>query len=235
MKHIQLSKRLEKVASYIPQSAFFADIGSDHAYLPCYVCQYDAAARAIAGEVNEGPYQAAVNQVTQQELHERVEVRKGNGLEVLQPGEVELVTIAGMGGKLIRHILDNGKEKLKNVNRIIVQPNIDAKVIREWFIEHNYALVQEDILEEDGHIYEILVADRGNALAPYTEEKEKDLYFGPYLVQQQNRAFIKKWTHERDKLIKITGQMKQATQPDEEKIKQFQDRIEWIEEVIAHE
>lgn len=235
MKHIQLSERLKKVASYLPESALFADIGSDHAYLPCYVCIHDSTSRAIAGEVNEGPFQAAVNQVTEQGLRERIEVRKGDGLNVIEQGEVEQVTIAGMGGKLIRHILEHGKDKLTKTERIITQPNIDAKVLREWFIQHNYVLLHEEILEEDGHIYEILVADKGDPLAPYTDEREKELFFGPFLLKKQDPAFIKKWMHERDKLVKITEQMRQAAQPDEDKIKQFKNQIQWIEEVLNHE
>jgi len=235
LKQIQLSERLKKVASFLPETAYFADIGSDHAYLPCYVCIHDPSSRAIAGEVNEGPYQAAVSQVTLQELQDLIEVRKGDGLNVVEQGEVEQVTIAGMGGKLIRNILEDGQEKLSNVNRIVAQPNLDAKVLREWFIQHGYVLVHEDILEEDGHIYEVLVADQGDSLTPYTDNREKELFFGPYLLKKKDPAFIQKWTHERDKLMKITRQMNEATHPDEEKIKQFHDQINWIEEVLNHE
>lgn len=60
---IQMSERLKRIADEIPNGAFFADIGSDHAYLPCYVCLRDEKARAIAGEVAKGPYLNALNTV----------------------------------------------------------------------------------------------------------------------------------------------------------------------------
>src|SRR5690625_7229202 len=108
-----LSKRLMKIASYIPKSPFLADIGSDHAYLPCYICLKDKEAKAIAGEVRSGPFDRAVQTVRNYQLDNKVEVRLGDGLEVInEKDEVSVVTIAGMGASLIEQILEKGKHKL---------------------------------------------------------------------------------------------------------------------------
>lgn len=235
MNSLQLSKRLEKVASYLCKGANFADIGSDHAYLPCFVCLQDEAATAIAGELNEGPYLSALNQVKAQGLAHRISVRKGDGLAVLTPNEVHQVVIAGMGGTLISQILEQGKDKLLGVNRIIAQPNMDAKTLRNWFFENGFELVEEEIIEEDGHFYEILIADRGVPSRPYTNAHEKEFYFGPFLMKQKSETFKNKWLEELDKKQKVIQQMKKASQPDENKITQFEEQVKWMKGVTESE
>ncbi|RWZ60054.1 tRNA (adenine-N(1))-methyltransferase [Halobacillus fulvus] len=229
----QLSERLRKVADYLPRGAYFADIGSDHAYLPCYVCLHDGDAKAVAGEVNQGPYESAWNEVRSHGLENRIDVRLGDGLQVVEPGEIQQVVVAGMGGPLIRDILNNGEDKLSRVNRIVVQPNIDARSLRRWFYERGFQLVAEEILEENGHIYEILVAEKGDAHAPYSEvELEKELWLGPFLMRQKNEVFQKKWEEELNKKQKILEQIKQSTKDQQEKIKEFEQEIQWLEEVL---
>ncbi|MBA2173571.1 tRNA (adenine-N(1))-methyltransferase [Halobacillus locisalis] len=229
----QLSKRLEKVADYLPEGAYFADIGSDHAYLPCYVCLNDPTAKAVAGEVNQGPLDSAREEVASHQLQNRIDTRLGNGLAVLEKDEVNQVTVAGMGGPLIRDILEQGKDKLTSVNRIIVQPNIDARSLRRWFINNKYKLCAEEILEENGHIYEVLVAEPGNPGEPYSEgQLEKELWLGPYLLQTNSAVFQKKWREELGKKQYVLGQIMQAATPDEEKVKQIQSDIDMLKEVV---
>lgn len=236
MNENTLSERLHLVASFLPKSAHFADIGSDHAYLPCFVCINDPSAQAIAGEINEGPFLSAKRTVDELELNERIEVRKGNGLEILHDGEVSELVIAGMGGGLITNILEQGKNKLSGVNRIIVQPNMDAHVIRKWFRENAYELVNEKIISEDGHIYEVLVADQGEGNSVYEEEYvSKQLLFGPFLLQEKSEPFKQKWNGEKQKRENALSQMTKAKQPDTVKIKKFQLEIQEIQEVLDNE
>src|SRR5699024_9053963 len=227
--NFKISSRLEKIALFIPQGLKFADIGSDHAYLPCYVCLHDQSAHAIAGEVNEGPFQRAQETVARFDLSDRIEVRLGNGLEVLQDGEVNLIVIAGMGGSLIKTILDEGKDCISSVERIIAQPNIDECSVRHWFYSHGYTIVDEAMVEENGHIYEIIVADRKNVTKPLNE---KQLLFGPYLLKQKSDLFYRKWQHERNKRKRTVEQIKNANVPDEIKIAAFTKEVAWIEEVL---
>lgn len=229
-EEIKLSNRLFQVASYLPVGATFADIGSDHAYLPCYVCTKDKTARAIAGEVNEGPYNSALETVTKYELMDVIDVRLGDGLAVLQQDEVKQVVIAGMGGSLIRSILDKGKEKLLQTGLIIAQPNVDEHNVRSWFMDNRYEITNEVILEENGHIYEIIV---GSKVQEYVKLTEQELLFGPILLENRDYIFYKKWHSERDKLARVINQMRNAKVQNHTKIASFTKQLEWIEEVLS--
>ena len=70
-------------------------------------------------------------------------MRKGNGLAVIAPGEVDVITVAGMGGALIRDILESGKEKLEGVTRLFYSRILQTHHIREWFIENGWELIHE--------------------------------------------------------------------------------------------
>jgi tRNA (adenine22-N1)-methyltransferase len=233
----QLSKRLETVALSIPTGSKIADIGSDHAYLPCFAVKKGIAESAIAGEVVEGPFLSAEKQVKAACLEDKIKVRLGNGLEVISPGEVDCITIAGMGGALIATILEDGKEKLQGVRRLILQPNVSAKSIRVWLLQNEWELTNEEIIEEDGKVYEILTADRGEPLRPYpgVEGHQKALLLGPFLMQQKNEAFQRKWRQECAQWKNILSNMEKAEQSEalNERKAELMNNIQFVEEVLS--
>lgn len=229
-----LSKRLQLIASFVPKGAYFADIGSDHAYLPSYVCLNDKEAKAIAGEVNVGPFNRATQVVKENDLSNVIHVKLGDGLDVIKNEPINCVIIAGMGGSLITSILERGKQFLQHVNRLILQPNIDERSVRVWLLENNYHLITEEIVYENGHYYEILVAEKNeNGSLIYDQEKiQKQLLFGPYLLEQKSDLFLQKWQELYNKTKRTINNMKKAKQLNEEKIAQFEKELKWIEEVL---
>ncbi|MBY0145707.1 tRNA (adenine(22)-N(1))-methyltransferase TrmK [Neobacillus niacini] len=234
----KLSVRLETVAKYVPKNSRVADIGSDHAYLPSYLVKNGQITFGIAGEVAKGPFQSAEKNVMAEGLSEMISVRMGDGLEVIQPGDADCITIAGMGGSLIASILESGKDKLAEVNRLILQPNINASAIRNWLVENNWELIAEEIIEEDSKIYEILVAERGEPLKPYREVSlENGLLVGPFLLQRKEKAFLKKWSLEKNNWKRIYEQLEGAapTAETEEKKQEVLKKIALVEGVLDHE
>lgn len=157
---MKISTRLREIAERLPSGCKFADIGSDHGLLPIYAIKQGIALSAVAGEVNDGPLEAARRGVLSHGVQDRIAVRKGDGLAVIEAGEVDTITISGMGGALIASILADGVTKLAGVNRLILQPNMAEAAVRRWLLDQNWLITDEIILEEDGKIYEIITADR---------------------------------------------------------------------------
>lgn len=237
MKKMHISLRLKEITKYISKASFFVDIGSDHAYLPSYVCLNDLEAYAIAGEVNKGPFNKAKEVVSTNGLEDRIDVRLGDGLAVLEEDEPDTLIIAGMGGKLIESILATDLNKTLKINKLILQPNLDAERLRKWFNKYDYNLTNEKIIEENNHFYEILVAEKENGKDIYHENMsfDKQVYFGPHLLKERSSEFIRKWKEEKKNLKWILEEMKQAKEINYIKLNQFEKKLNWVEEVLNNE
>ena len=220
-----ISKRLELVASFVPQGAILLDVGSDHAYLPIELIERGQIESAIAGEVVEGPYQSAVKNVEAHGLKEKIQVRLANGLAAFEEADqVSVITIAGMGGRLIARILEEGLDKLADVERLILQPNNREDDLRIWLQNHGFEIVAENILEEAGKFYEILVVEAGQM-----KLSASDVRFGPFLSKEVSPVFVQKWQKEAIKLEFALGQI-----PDKnlEERQVLVDKIQAIKEVL---
>ncbi|MGN7311849.1 tRNA (adenine(22)-N(1))-methyltransferase [Alkalicoccobacillus gibsonii] len=236
MNEHKLSNRLMAVAGYVNHLKSFADIGSDHAYLPSYLCLTNPSIHAVAGEIVEGPFQAARKQVKESKLESRINVRKGSGLEVIKPHEVEGITIAGMGGALIASILEEGKEKLEGVQRLVLQPNNSAWSVRIWLLENNWKLIDEDILIENEKFYEILVAEPGKDQERYEKDREKKLMLGPHLIKDPSQVFIEKWTSEKQNWERVLKALKQGKEQESliQRKAQIEMKLQFVQEVLTN-
>lgn len=220
------------MAAYVPQGARLADIGSDHAYLPANLAINHIIDYGVAGEVVKGPYENAVHEIQREHLEEKIFPRFADGLKAIKSDDqIDTITICGMGGTLIRNILEKDKSKLQNHPRLILQPNVGSNVLRQWLQTNHYQIMYEDILEEGDHIYEIIVAQ-------YTDQpiqlNSEDLLFGPILRQHQNDAFMKKWEREIEKNKKAIIQMQKATNPPIQRLTQLKAENKLIRGVLAN-
>ena len=110
---MKLSKRLELLAYLVEKHKkgnILADIGTDHAYLPCYLIEKNIIDKAYACDVAKGPFAASLSTIRQYHFEENVEALLGDGLDPILDKEVDIVTIAGMGSFLIVEILEKNKK-----------------------------------------------------------------------------------------------------------------------------
>ncbi len=179
---MQLDDRLQALADFVPVGCRAADIGTDHGYLAIDLIREGKATFVVAGDLNEGPYEAAKRTVHENAMDaDQVAVRLGDGLQVLEPGEVDTVCIAGMGGVLMTQILEQSPDVVKKLTTLVLQPMNGAPELRTWLYRHNWHIADEALAVADGRIYEIIKAERGRVKRP----APLDLLIGPVLWQKK--------------------------------------------------
>ncbi|MBM0212968.1 MULTISPECIES: tRNA (adenine(22)-N(1))-methyltransferase [Pseudomonas syringae group] len=226
MNEQRLSMRLERVATHVPAGARLADIGSDHGYLPVALLNRGAISAAVAGEVALTPFYAAERTVRENDLDQQISVRLADGLAAIEPADwITAISLCGMGGETIRDILESGKAQLSGQERLILQPNGGEQPLRVWLIEHNYRILDEEVLRENRFDYEIIVAERTGPVL-YTAEQ---LYFGPIQMQTRSPAFLLKWQRLLGKKNKALSNFARARKAvPEEKMQDLARQIRWI-------
>ena len=225
---INLSNRLRKLASYVPTGSVMADFGTDHGYLPVYLVSQGICTRAVAADINKGPLESARANVEQYQVSGKIDLRLGNGLQRVQPGEVDTIVIAGMGGGTIRDILQASPETAVHARRLILQPMADEAELRNYLINHGWSLVDEELLLEDNRLYLILVAERGR------EEIEEPLLFeiGPRLLEKKHPLLPIYLQRLQQKYQRILEGLAKSSQPVvKEKADQIKSKLSKIEEI----
>ena len=195
---VKLSRRLAAVARHVPPGTVVADIGADHALLPLHLVGGEIASRVVAVEAGCGPYDIAVAAVRRSGLEKSIEVRLGDGLQVLVPGEAGVVVLAGMGGETICRILAAGRPVLEQLDRLIVQPMRDVPLVRRWLADNGWRLREEEVVQEEGHYYIIMVAGPGR-------EKIDDvlLELGPRLLEKRDPVLFNFLQHRRNQITAV--------------------------------
>lgn len=225
---LKITKRLKEVANQVRHKRL-ADIGTDHAYLPIYLAKAKKIEYAVAGDVVEGPHKISLENVKENNLENVIKCRKKDGLEAIEKQDkIEVITICGMGGKLISDILEKGKEKLKKVECLILQPNVAEYLVREKVEELGYKIIEEKIIEESSHIYEIIVCIKGKMKLNAKQKK-----YGALLPQRKEKVFIKKYQKEIKKLDYILKELEKSEKTNKEKILSLQKEKNMIKEIIG--
>lgn len=159
---MELSIRLKTIASMIEECNSVVDVGTDHGYVPIYLVKNSIIESAIASDINKGPVEKATNNVLSNNVSNQISCRLGSGLSTVKKGEVQVAIIAGMGGNLIRDILEADLKVVKELKYMILQPVQNAEVLREYLYSTGYDILDEEICMDDGKFYEIIKAKYNN-------------------------------------------------------------------------
>lgn len=181
----KLSKRLSAVASLVKPGSRIADVGTDHGYIPVYLCKAGLIRGAVASDINEGPLSSCKAFVEQEGLADKIEVRLSDGLDKLCSDEFDTVIIAGMGGELIADILS--RCTYLSSKHIILNPMTHPEIARKFLYDNGYEIISDIVVRDSNHCYSVF-----DAL--YTGEimgkKRADYYLGNIKDFSEKEYFI---------------------------------------------
>lgn len=198
---MELSKRLKLIIKHMDKCKSMIDVGSDHGYIPIYAVKNNICDTAIASDINIGPVEKAKLNASLDGVADKVDVRLGGGLETVKLGEVEAVVIAGMGGNLIRDILEHDKDKLPLYKYMILLPAQNPEVLRKYLYLNGYEIIEEDLCIDENIYYELFKVRKceGNIM-----ELDEIFYeFSPMLLKKKHPLMKEYIQNKEEKYNKI--------------------------------
>lgn len=195
-KEVTLSARMLALAKLLTPGYITCDVGCDHGFVSIYLVQQGIAPKVFAMDVRTGPLSRAKEHIEAYGLEKDIETRLSDGLQALKAGEATAMICAGMGGKLMMKILEEGMDKVLAMRELILQPQSDLKLFRSFLRERELIIVQEDIIYEDGKFYPMMrvipgkLYDGEEAVASSKEEQELWDEFGPILLQRRHPVLL---------------------------------------------
>lgn len=180
---MRLSKRLKAIAEFADDKLKIIDIGCDHALLDVYIYENFKNVNIIASDIHEGALKQAEKNIKKHNLEDKIQLRLGDGLDVIEKGEVDTIIISGMGFYTIEDILTN-PEKLEGINTIIIQSNTDIIKLRKFVIKLGFKIEKESLVKDKDIIYTVIKFVRGKEKYSYDE-----IYFGPRILENKDDLF----------------------------------------------
>lgn len=162
---MSVSYRLKQVAELVTEGYRVADIGTDHGYVPLYLLKNQKIPYAIAVDVSPGSLDKARENAVRFGLSERMDCRLADGLSQLQPGEADCIIICGMGGILMRRILDDGREVALSAKELILSPHRNPELIEEFLQNNGFRIDVDTVIEDKKKRYRIFKGVRNSGSA----------------------------------------------------------------------
>jgi len=225
-----LSQRLLLITEMIIKAEPTADIGADHGELPKFLVENQLVPRVIASELGDGPYLRLLAGLKDSPCREQIEVRQGNGLTVLKPGEVVNVVIAGLGGDAIVKILSRDWQEAASFKRFVFQPMSRPGSLRRELSQKGWPILEERLVEENGRLFVAISTSPGSN--PY-RLSALEIDMGPLLLRSDNalrtrylKSYLQKYRQA------YSGLLKAGTILDVSVLDEYHSKIKELEAIL---
>lgn len=194
---MKLSKRLQAIYDEVDKNSSLLDIGCDHAYLAIQLLKNDIIRKAYLTDIHENALNIAVSNISKYKFINRVKFYLGDGLVPIVEEDYNILTISGMGGSNIISILSGSIDKLKCVEKMVLQPNNCYYELKKYLYKIGYHIEREKYVEECGIIYNVIVFEKGKKNICNTK-----LFLGVNVEKNNDYInFIKKEILKREKIL----------------------------------
>lgn len=169
--------RLLTIAELLKGSDKVIDVGCDHAYLCIELLSKQYVNYVYNVDINQKPLEQGMLNSKKLLSSNNYEFILNKGLENLTI-EADAISISGMGAKNIISIIENSTIKPKFY---VTQANNNSYLIREYIKNNSGIILDEIIVFEDNHYYEIIKFSLDNLKTNINNKR--DLYLGVKFIQ----------------------------------------------------
>ena len=138
---MNLSKRLQAVATLVDINSKVIDVGCDHAYLDIYLTQNNGNT-CVASDINEKALAKAKENIKKYKLSKKIKTVLTDGLTNIDIEDTDNIVICGMGTHTILDILKTNKLS----NTLIISSNNDIELLRKEVVKLGYYIDSEIFL-----------------------------------------------------------------------------------------
>jgi len=153
MRREVLNPRLSLVAEFVRQGAKFADIGTDHAYLPLFLLSEGKISEAVCSDVNAGPLESARRNAAERGFSHKCEFVLTDGATALAGKGITDYAMCGMGGELIADIISRAPHLKDASLSLLLQPMSRQGVLRKYLAAEGFSTVAEGYSLDAGRYY----------------------------------------------------------------------------------
>ena len=200
MAEFTLGARLMRTAELVRAGAVFADIGTDHAYLPIFLIRSGKIKHAVLTDINAGPLASARENVTAAGVSDKCTLVLCDGASAISDMGVTDYSICGMGGELIARIITDAPHLKQKGVRLILQPMSRPAATRAVLASLGFEILSELYSREGDKYYLTILCEYTGKTgelgvvelelgAVYPHPCDKIEYFG--YLEKQKRSLLR--------------------------------------------
>ena len=181
---IKLSNRLKKIAELVDFGATVIDVGTDHGYVPNFLCEKKISRDIIATDISKNSLEKSIELTRERNNEKYIRNILANG--IVKENRDNII-IAGLGGIQIAEIISNSIEIARSAKKLILQPMQKTNILCRELNNMGFEIIDEEIIFEDDRYFEIILARYSGQIKNL---EEVDFYFSKSLIEKKDKDYL---------------------------------------------